>query len=432
MRRWGIDPHAAAPADHQVTPPLPPTRSAEQQNLVMSAGAPSFVPLSFDDPIELQLKELRLQQQRQKKQPKPPQHFPADHVETAQVSFDAAASTKKNVRSKHPKPSTISASAPPVTSAAVIVADDVETLSGSLDAAVSTKKNARTKHQKPSTIASGVPSAAPAVVTAGSETLSAPKSSEANSRSARDKLKKDSMCHAPAAEPKWAPGVPCMAKYAADAKFYAAEVVQVIGNTITVKFTEYENEFQTCVARDIKAAVSEGSARAQSAKVVSRNVEQAAKPQERPSSAIAQVQPKQHSRKEASLSSSSQPLRTPQLQKPPFNRKAGQDSQSAASASQVQPVQQPLQKYAKKQMPDHAQEWEKALVATDSAPTAADSPSDGVALSSVGLVAPLFAKATASHPHSQTKSLSAFDLAKMRADARAAEQLQQVRLKEKV
>jgi hypothetical protein len=426
MRRWGIDPHAAAPADHQATPPPPPTRSAQQQNLVMSSGAPSFVPLSIDDPIELQLKELRLQQQRQKKPPKPPQHFPADHVETVQVSFDSAASTQKNVRSKHPKPSAISATAPPVISAAVIVADDAETLS---NAAVPTKQNARTKHQKPSTIATaGVPSAAPAVVTAASETLSASKSSEANVRSARDKQKKDSRSHAPAAERRWVPGAPCMAKYAADGKFYVAEVVQVIGNNITVTFTEYENEFQTCLAKDIKAAVSEGSARGQSAKVVSSNLEQAAQPLERPSSAIVQVQPKEHSRKEASLSLSSQTLRTPQLQKPPLNRKAGQDSKSAASAAQVQPVQQPLQKYAKKQMPDHAQEWEKALAATDSAPTAADSPSDGVALSSVGLVAPLSAKATASHPHSQTKALSAFDLAKMRADARAAEQLQQVRL----
>jgi hypothetical protein len=66
-------------------------------------------------------------------------------------------------------------------------------------------------------------------------------------------------------------------------------------------------------------------------------------------------------------------------------------------------------------------------------PSAADTHSTGVALSSVGLVTPLVplgAPAKAAAPPQQAmapqKPLSAFDLAKARADERAAQELQQV------
>jgi hypothetical protein len=46
-----------------------------------------------------------------------------------------------------------------------------------------------------------------------------------------------------------------MAKYAADGKFYPAQVVEVTPKGVKVSFTEYENEFQVCAAKDLKVFV---------------------------------------------------------------------------------------------------------------------------------------------------------------------------------
>jgi hypothetical protein len=48
-----------------------------------------------------------------------------------------------------------------------------------------------------------------------------------------------------------------MAKYAADGKFYPAQVVEVTPKGVKVSFTEYENEFQVCAAKDLKVLVVE-------------------------------------------------------------------------------------------------------------------------------------------------------------------------------
>ena len=87
-------------------------------------------------------------------------------------------------------------------------------------------------------------------------------------------------------------------------------------------------------------------------------------------------------------------------------------------------------------MPDHSQEWEKASAAALCNPSATDSNCASVALSSVGLVAPVAARslgmpskaaATPQQAPAPPKPLSAFDLAKARADERAAAELQQVK-----
>jgi hypothetical protein len=61
------------------------------------------------------------------------------------------------------------------------------------------------------------------------------------------------------AAPEWAVGSLCMAKYAADGKFYPAEVVEVTPKGVKVSFTEYENEFQVCAAKDLKVFVVKGA-----------------------------------------------------------------------------------------------------------------------------------------------------------------------------
>jgi hypothetical protein len=256
--------------------------------------------------------------------------------------------------------------------------------------------------------------------------------------SARAKQPKEpNIQHFPA-ECKWAVGAPCTAKYAADGKFYAAEVVQVIGQSITVSFTEYENAFQTCLAKDVRAVVPKGNARGQSAKVETLSLPAASehtaplkKQSERPSSA--QAQPKQLCKKESSLALSAEPKQ--QQQKLPFNATPGQHNATPGQHSHAAPSRTLVQqKSTKKQMPDHSQEWEKAPAAALCNPSATDSNCASVALSSVGLV-PLAARSlgmpskaavTPQHTPAPPKPLSAFDLAKARADERAAAELQQV------
>ena len=61
----------------------------------------------------------------------------------------------------------------------------------------------------------------------------------------------------------WTVGALCMAKYAADGKFYPAQVVEVTPTGVKVSFTEYENEFQVCTAKDLKVfAVKTGPTKA--------------------------------------------------------------------------------------------------------------------------------------------------------------------------
>ena len=71
-----------------------------------------------------------------------------------------------------------------------------------------------------------------------------------------------------AAAVEWTVGAPCMAKYAADGKFYPAQVVEVTPKGVKVSFTEYENEFQVCAAKDLKVfVVKTGPAKAAAPKV---------------------------------------------------------------------------------------------------------------------------------------------------------------------
>ena len=420
MRRWGIDPQASTPADQ---PPLsqqpPPSQSAQQQNFVPSAAAPAFAPPHHVDAIELQLKEFRLQQQQhQQQQKKPPKQ-------------------RQLLRN----------------------ADDAESVphsisTGGSDAASSVKMGSRSKPQRPLKPAIAVPSAASTGVTAGVEApLPASTASTDFTRaptkaiqSARDKQPKHSSSQAPSTKATWAVGAPCLAKYAADGKFYPAQVVEVSGSGITVTFTEYESEFQTCVATDLKAIAGKNGARGQVAEVITtptspltqsvvhqpaalakKQAEQ--KQAERPAlSARTQVQPKQHVKNEASLKEASELTKKPP-QEPPIVRPGSQDTKPAPVPASIQPVQQPSQKNKKKQMPEHAQEWETASFAVKSNQLAADLHFGGVALSSVGLVTTAVGssvKAATPQASAQAKLPSAFDLAKMRADAKAAEQLQQV------
>ena len=59
------------------------------------------------------------------------------------------------------------------------------------------------------------------------------------------------------AAPEWTVGALCTAKYAADGKFYPAQVVEVTPNGVKVSFTEYANEFQVCAAKDLKVVAAE-------------------------------------------------------------------------------------------------------------------------------------------------------------------------------
>jgi hypothetical protein len=56
------------------------------------------------------------------------------------------------------------------------------------------------------------------------------------------------------AVPEWTVGALCLAKYAADGKFCPAQVAEVSAKGVEVAFTEYENEFQVCAAKDLKPA----------------------------------------------------------------------------------------------------------------------------------------------------------------------------------
>jgi hypothetical protein len=58
---------------------------------------------------------------------------------------------------------------------------------------------------------------------------------------------------------EWAVGSLCMAKYAADGKFYPAQVTEVTPKGVKVSFTEYENEFQVCAPKDLKVFVVKGA-----------------------------------------------------------------------------------------------------------------------------------------------------------------------------
>jgi hypothetical protein len=58
---------------------------------------------------------------------------------------------------------------------------------------------------------------------------------------------------------EWAVGSLCMAKYAADGKFYPAQVTEITPKGVKVSFTEYENEFQVCAAKDLKVFVVKGA-----------------------------------------------------------------------------------------------------------------------------------------------------------------------------
>jgi hypothetical protein len=57
------------------------------------------------------------------------------------------------------------------------------------------------------------------------------------------------------AAPEWTVGALCMVKYAADGKFYPAQVVEVTPTCVKISFTEYENAFQVCAAKDLKVFV---------------------------------------------------------------------------------------------------------------------------------------------------------------------------------
>jgi hypothetical protein len=60
------------------------------------------------------------------------------------------------------------------------------------------------------------------------------------------------------AAPEWTVGALCLAKYAADGKFYPAQVTEVSAKGVKVAFTEYENETQVCAAKDLKVFVAKG------------------------------------------------------------------------------------------------------------------------------------------------------------------------------
>jgi hypothetical protein len=82
-----------------------------------------------------------------------------------------------------------------------------------------------------------------------------------------------------------------MAKYAADGKFYPAEVTEVGPKGVKVSFTEYENEFQVCAPKDLKvfvakeapakAAAAPANAAAAPAKVAAAPAKVAAAPKAR-------------------------------------------------------------------------------------------------------------------------------------------------------
>ena len=77
---------------------------------------------------------------------------------------------------------------------------------------------------------------------------------------------------------EWTVGALCMAKYAADGKFYPAQVVEVTPKGVKVSFTEYENEFQVCAAKDLKVfVVKTGPAKAAAPKVAPLSPKQGAK-----------------------------------------------------------------------------------------------------------------------------------------------------------
>lgn len=400
----------------------------------------------------MQLKDLRLkQQQHQQRQKKPPKQTALHiHADSQPSGFDSSsiASSQKSGRFKPPTNTPTTSAVPPAAAADLTKGFDPSAASFDLgsgrastsaQAVASTKTNGRPKSKTLSNTSNVVAAAVPFNSTVGLDACPISPSASSALHSTRDsstKQSKDFKTQPLAAQSTWAVGTSCLAKYAADGKFYAAEVVRVAGHSITVSFTEYENEFQTCLAKDLRAVVCKG-ARVKSAKLdasvatttltVSREHGLPPKHQsERPLS-------KQPSRKEVSLELTSEPKHVQQpLQKPHVSVNAGQEPAVHAPAKST--TKQPLQQNSKKQMPEHFQEWEKASAAMVSNPSATESHSTGVALSSVGLVTPLVsltapvktATLTQTRVPASKKPLSAFDLAKMRADERAAEDLQQV------
>ena len=456
MRRWGIDALASVPVEQLSAPAQPsstpnPVQHSFATGAFVEAPLPSSGSVSHDDPIELQLKELRLkQQQHQQRQKKPPKqtalHIQSDSEPSAFDSSSAGFSQKSS-RFKPPT-STQTTGFPPAASADLTKGFDPSAASfdigsgrasTSAQAIASTKTNGRPKSKTLSNPSNVVTAASPFNSTVALDACPISPSALSALHSTRDgstKQSKDSKTQPLAAQSNWAVGTSCLAKYAADGKFYAAEVVRVAGHSITVSFTEYENEFQTCLAKDLRAVVSKG-ARGKSAKLdasvamtTSSDIRENGLPPKQQSERPLSKQP---SRKEASLALASELKHVQQpFQKPLVSTNAGQEP--AVHAPTKSAAKQPLQQNSKKQMPEHFQEWEKASAAMVSTPSATDSHSTGVALSSVGLVTPLVSLgATVKTPTlpqtrvpASKKPLSAFDLAIMRADERAAEDLQQV------
>jgi hypothetical protein len=411
----------------------------------MSVAVSPFVPASHDDPIELQLKELRLQQQQQESRQKKPRKKPAPHPEMGQVeplpSSEARAPLKLNDQSKPSKPvknpSVIRAPA------AADIAQAVEPSAAASGALASIKKSGKSAAPKSSKSLAGIPASA-ADVTVGLEASSPTLARCSSSRAVQATHDKRSKMQAIATQ--WAVGAVCMAKYAGDGKFYAAEVVQVVDNDITVSFTEYESDFQTCVANDLQPIVSKSVARGRSAKIAAASTTapcadlehgMPAGNQSEPSlPAQVRLQSQQHPRKEASviLRSDAAKQQLPQHHKPLLHARPDRDSKTALPSAFAESIRPLPNKSSKKQMPEHAQEWEKDSAARDSHQLAKDPDCSDVDLSSVGLVTPVSsarvpvsAPAVSQAAIQTTKPLSAFDLAKIRADERAAQQLQQVR-----
>ncbi len=438
------------PGDQLPTPHLlptqPPPQMAVHNSAVMSAAVPSFVPAFHDDPIELQLQELRLRQQqhepRQKKLPKKPiRHLETGDAEPSAVASEAGAPIKKCDKSKltkHLKNSTVLKPA-----AAADISHTVEPSAAAPGAVASMKMSGRSNAQNSSKSLSGVPASA-ADANIGLEAPSTTVATCSSPKAIQSSREKQYKVQALATESNWAVGAVCMAKYAADGKFYAAEVVHVVGNNVTVSFTEYEGEFQTCHEKNLRPIVSKSGARGRSTKIVVATttahcaaLEHGVSVGNQPKPSVpreAQVQSKHHFRSEVSVTLSSaaaQPLLS-QHQKPLVYGKLERDSKTASLPASVEAMRPLSKKSTAKQMPEHAQEWEKALAAGDSHRLATDPDSSAVSLSSVGLVIPESTvgvpvkSSTASHAAIQaTKPLTAFDLAKIRADERAAQQLQQ-------
>jgi hypothetical protein len=402
-----------------------PHQNAPQKPLTLSAGAPSFALTSHDDPVEFQLKELRLRQnehqQRRKSSKQLPPHIEASDVERAVGASAASAPAKATGRlnaAQHSKPSTGAAAA-----AAALITEGGQ-LAGAFNAVVPAKKSRGAKLSVHAENSTALRADAPAGTAPASSVIANTSATAARPTPAHHKI----AAAAPAAV--WAVGSHCKAKYSGDGKFYAAEVLEVNGDNITVSFTEYENEFQICTVHDIRAVGRRGgAAQVAASPEVPALMFTAKNRSER------HAQPKQRAAVQALQTSTPAPAPPSSVQLQPPQINAGHIEHSKreplSTGASMSTLQRSTSKNTKKQMPDHAQEWEQSTAATPHQPRT-DSHSAGSDLFSVGLVTPLVqlgppAKTATSQPAPRTKPLSAFDLAKMRADARAEEQLQQVR-----